>query len=158
VETGLRVLHGEIDARARALRQAHGDWPCGRGCDACCRSLAGEPRVTRAEFELLSAGVAQLPLGVQQTIEERVTAMTLSGPVVCPWLDRGTRECLVYQQRPIACRSYGFYVERDRGLYCRAMEAAVERGEFADAVWGNAEGVTGRAAALGESKPWREWR
>ncbi len=42
-----------------------------------------------------------------------------------------------YAQRPVACRTYGFYVQRELGLYCGDIEARVAGGELADVVWGN---------------------
>ena len=30
---------------------ARPDWPCKRGCDDCCRSLASPMRISRAEWE-----------------------------------------------------------------------------------------------------------
>jgi hypothetical protein len=44
---------------------------------------------------------------------------------------------------------YGFYVERDRGLYCGRILERAERGEYDEVVWGNACAVEARAAALG---------
>jgi Fe-S-cluster containining protein len=150
----LRVLHEEVAARAREIADAHGGWPCRKGCDRCCRSLADAPRLTRPEWELLQDGLARLPAGVRHEIELRLT--TLNGSV-CPFLDGEAGACLVYEHRPIACRTYGFYVERDRGLYCREIEAMVERGECGGVVWGNAESVERRLRALGESIDVRTW-
>jgi len=39
--------------------------------------------------------------------------------------------------RPVACRTYGFCLQRDLGLYCRDIES--------------------RVAGLGEARPLAEW-
>ena len=63
------------------------------------------------------------------------------GPYICPWLDRPSGRCLVYEARPLACRTYGFYVERGRGLYCHKIEKRVETGEMDAVVWGNHDAI-----------------
>ena len=42
-----------------------------------------------------------------------------------------------WRSGPVACRTYGFYVQRDLGLYCRDIE--------------------NRVAGLGEALPLTEW-
>jgi Fe-S-cluster containining protein len=44
---------------------------------------------------------------------------------------------MVYTQRPVACRTYGFYVQRKLGLYCRDIESREAEGALVDVVWGN---------------------
>jgi len=78
-------------------------------------------------------------------------------PLVCPLLDQASGACPVYAQRPVACRTYGFYVQRDLGLYCRDIEARVEDGTLADVVWGNHDAIDRWFAALGEVRPLPEW-
>lgn len=149
----LRILHEQVDTRVRSIRESVGGWPCRKGCDFCCRHLAASPRLTRAEWDLLRAGLERLPADVLREIGER-----MYGLPVCPLLEE-SGECRVYEHRPMACRTYGFYRERDKGLYCGEIAAKVERGECEDVVWGNAASVD---AALGEGIPldewWRQWR
>jgi Fe-S-cluster containining protein len=140
-------LQREIDSRAREITAAQIAWPCRRGCDYCCRNLAEPPRLTRAEWDLVNQGLARLAPSVKLEIAARVRE---GEKRICPFLDRGAGSCLIYQHRPVACRTYGFYVERDRGLYCRRIEQRVESGEFAEVVWGNAAGVEARLESLGE--------
>jgi Fe-S-cluster containining protein len=78
-------------------------------------------------------------------------------PVVCPLLDESTGACPVYAQRPVACRSYGFYVQRDLGLYCHDIEKLVAEGALADVVWGNHDAIDQQLDALGEKRPLTEW-
>lgn len=145
----LQVLHSEIDSRASEIRRA-ADWPCREGCDACCRRLGGEMLLTRAEWELLWEGMERLEAHGRR-IEISTTGRT------CPFLDPDAGACLVYDYRPVACRTYGFYVERDQGLYCAELQARVERGEYRDAVWGNAAAIEARLDALGPRLTLTKW-
>ena len=79
------------------------------------------------------------------------------GAVVCPMLERESGACPVYAHRPVACRSYGFYVQRDKGLYCAEIEASVAQGELADVVWGNHDAIDRGLMATGESRSLIEW-
>lgn len=155
----LSVLHAEIDARVQHIRSDRPEWPCARGCGDCCRQLADVPRLTRAEWELLREGLAALdPLRLQQ-IDRALAALATAppGPVVCPLLDQASSACPVYPQRPVACRTYGFYVQREAGLYCSDIEARVAAGRLDEVVWGNHEVIDRRLAALGESRSLDAW-
>ena len=90
-------------------------------------------------------------------IRERIEAATTLAPFTCPLLERETGACLVYDQRPVACRTYGFYVERDKGLYCGLIRERVERGEVQDVIWGNQELVDRQLDTLGPRIGFREW-
>lgn len=154
----LTELQCDVEERARAIAARPGGWPCRKGCDACCRRLASVPRLTRPEWEALARGVAALPEAVRREVASRVEALAGAvRPVVCPLLDTASRVCLVYAHRPVACRAYGFYVERDAGLYCAAIQARVETGEYRDVVWGNYGAVERRLGELGEARGLREW-
>jgi hypothetical protein len=59
--------------------------------------------------------------------------------------------------RPVACRTYGFYVQRDKGLYCQEIEARVAGGDWATVVWGNHDAVDRSLNALGDSRDLTEW-
>ncbi len=80
-----------------------------------------------------------------------------SRPVICPLLDKAKRACRVYAHRPIACRTYGFYVQHDLGLYCKDIESRVSAGALSEVVWGNHDGIDNRLLALGESRELPEW-
>ena len=155
----LSRLHIEIDARVHAIRAGRPDWLCGKGCDNCCRRLAEAPQLTEAEWNLLREGLVALPSERLREISRDMAALAeqRSRPVVCPLLDHTTGACPVYAQRPVACRSYGFYVQRDLGLYCRDIESRVADGALADVVWGNHDGIDRQLAGLGESRPLTEW-
>lgn len=93
--------------------------------------------MTEEEWQRLEA--MPVPPEVATRIEE--VLQQAKGPYVCPWLDRETGRCRVYEARPLPCRTYGFYVERDRGLYCHKIQKRVDAGEMAEVVWGNHEAV-----------------
>ncbi len=155
----LSELHRQIDARVLAIRSARPDWQCARGCDACCRRLAAEPRLTAAEWDLLRAGLAALPAERLRPIAADVATLDgrSQGPLVCPLLDQPTGACTVHAWRPVACRTYGFYVERQLGLYCHDIEARVAGGALADVVWGNYDAIDHGLAGLGEVRTLSEW-
>ena len=149
----------EIDARVREIRTSRPDWLCGKGCDACCRRLADVPRLTAAEWGLLQVGLAALPRRRLREIGSDVAALARrrSHPIVCPLLEQASGCCLVYDQRPLACRTYGFYVQRGIGLYCPKIEARVVAGDLADVVWGNQDVIDRSLAGLGQARALTEW-
>ena len=157
--TPLQQLHLDIDRRVGNIRENRPDWLCGKGCDHCCRRLAEVPQLTAAEWALLQEGLAALTADHLQEISQKISALAdqPSRPIVCPLLDQTNGACPVYLQRPVACRSYGFYVQRDLGLYCHDIESLVAEGKLADVVWGNHDAIDQRLTGLGESRPLNEW-
>ena len=153
-------LLDDIDARVCAIRADRPDWLCAKGCDSCCRRLAAEPRLTAAEWALLRAALAALPAQRLGEIRQKMLALAASQPsfpVVCPLLDPASGACPVYAARPVACRTYGFYVQRELGLYCCEIESQVADGTLADVVWGNHDVIDQRLAGLGEVHALSEW-
>lgn len=157
--TPLVQLTDDIDARVQAIREGAPDWLCNKGCDYCCRHLANVPELTAAEWALLSEGLAALEPRRLKGIIGAVGALGLTQgcPVVCPMLDRESGACPVYAHRPVACRTYGFYVQRDKGLYCGEIEARVAFGGLDEVVWGNQDAVDHRLGSMGESRPLTVW-
>lgn len=155
----LSRLHADIESRVQAIRADHPQWLCGKGCAACCRHLADVPQLTAAEWDSLREGLATLPAARLREISRDMTALAgqRERPVVCPLLDRFTNACPVYAQRPVACRSYGFYVQRDKGLYCADIEAQVADGFLDDVVWGNHDAIDHGLANLGDARPLTKW-
>ncbi len=78
-------------------------------------------------------------------------------PIICPMLELASGSCPVYRQRPVACRTYGFYVQRDKGLYCHDLESLVDDGVLLDVVWGNHDAIDQRLAQLGERRALTDW-
>ena len=156
----LAELLADIDARVSAIRADRPDWLCAKGCDGCCRRLAAVPRLTAAEWALLRDALAALAAPRLDEIRQKMAALAevqRSFPVVCPLLDAASGACPVYAARPVACRTYGFYVQRERGLYCREIELRVADGGLADVVWGNHDAIDQRLAGLGEVRALNAW-
>jgi Fe-S-cluster containining protein len=157
--TPLAQLHADIDVRVQTIRENRSDWLCGKGCDSCRRRLADVPQLTAAEWDLLRDSLAALPPERLQEIRINMAALSAhpSRPITCPLLDLATGSCPVYAQRPVACRTYGFYVQRDLGLYCHDIESRVAEGALADVVWGNHDAIDHRLAGLGEIRTLTDW-
>lgn len=155
----LSQLHDDIESRVQDIRDGHADWLCGVGCDGCCRRLAEIPMLTVAEWDLLREGLSALPPELLQEISGNIVALAKqsSRPVVCPMLDQSAGACRVYAHRPVACRTYGFYVQRDKGLYCKDIESRVAGGDWAGVVWGNQDAIDRRLSGLGDSRELTEW-
>ncbi len=152
-------LHAAIDTRVQSIRNSVADWPCAMGCDACCHRLAEIPALTEAEWVLLCEGLSALAPEQLGRIGREMAALEnqSSRPFVCPFLDRSSGACPVYAQRPVACRTYGFYVQRDRGLYCREIESRESQGSLAEVMWGNHDAVDTCLSGLGKARPLTEW-
>lgn len=155
----LTELHGAIEGRVRSIRHSRPEWPCQKGCDRCCHRLAEIPRLTEAEWILLREGMAQAPAEQRRQMESnlvRLTGQTVR-PVVCPLLDEVAGACRVYHYRPVACRTYGFYVQRNQGLYCNDIEQRVAAGEWHDVVWGNQDSVDRQLRGWGVIRELTDW-
>ena len=152
-------LQRTIDQRVDSIRQNRPDWLCGKGCDSCCKRLAEIPQLTAAEWDLLRSGLEALPPERLGEISCGIAALARlsTRPIVCPLLEQSTGACPVYAQRPIACRTYGFYTQRELGLYCHEIETQVATGALADVVWGNHDAIDQQLKGLGASKPLTEW-
>ena len=134
--TELLQLHEEIDARVIHIRANFLDWSCAKGCDSCCRHLAAAPQLTAVEWGFLRKELEALPLEQLREIRRSLASLLEhhGGPVVCPMLSRKTGVCPVYANRPVACRTYGLYVQREKGLYCGEIESRVADGDCAEVV------------------------
>ena len=151
-------LHTDIDRRVNAIRENNTGWQCKMGCDGCCHKLASIPQLTSVEWELLCEGLANLPAEIQQEINQAVTALLAqSTPFVCPMLDQSKGSCRVYAYRPVACRTYGYYVQHDKGLYCNDILERVNDGALNNVVWGNQNVVERQLNRLGNTKDLTEW-
>lgn len=155
----LKELHMDIDTRVNAIRNENSDWPCCRGCDTCCHRLAEIPQLTADEWDWLKEGITALPHDQFQEVCHGITTLAASDsrPLICPLLDLSTGACQVYPYRPVACRTYGFYVERDKGLYCRDLENQVASGTLTKVVWGNQDAIAHRLKGMGESRKLTDW-
>lgn len=160
VRKRLELLTEDVAVRCGAITLAHDDWPCRAGCDDCCRSLASVPELTAIEWEMLSAALERLAESEQQSIAAAMTERRGRGatrPIACPLLDDARGTCRVYDARPVACRTYGFYADRDGVLGCARIEARARFPEGADVVWGNHAAALARVADLGDARSLLDW-
>ncbi|MCG8462671.1 MAG: YkgJ family cysteine cluster protein [Holophagales bacterium] len=156
----LPILDAETAERATTLETERPSWPCRRGCDACCRSLAEPLRLTRAEWRRCEAGLDGLELEVRRKVERRLREAVerSSAPYTCPFLERRKGACRVYAHRPIACRAYGYYRSRDGGRYCERVKTMLEQEGEEGLVWGNHDALESRLErAHGPSLPLATW-
>jgi len=151
--TSLIRIHEDVLARTTAIIESKPDWPCRKGCDDCCRHLASQPLVSREEWLLIDAAIATLPPDAADAARRRIRASDNS--TVCPLLDTGAGACLIYDARPVACRSYGFYAERELVLGCHRILAISE--ETPDILWGNHLALDEQLRAFGEARPLAAW-
>lgn len=152
-------LHADIEARVASIQSQYPDWPCRLGCDGCCKSLGAIPELSAPEWDLLREGLTALPADELRELEGQIKALARSPirPIQCPLLDGANGACRVYAHRPLACRSYGFYLERGVGLYCKAIEMRVDCGDFTEVIWGNQEALDRRCRVWGERRTLTAW-
>ena len=154
--TRLYQILDEIGLRTAEIAAAHGDWPCRKGCDDCCRHLASVPRITGGEWRLLAGAMEALPAGTRDSVRQHIRdSARQSRPIVCPLLDCDSGTCLVYDARPAACRAYGFYAEREYVLGCGRIES-ISR-ESPEIVWGNHQALEERMSQPGASAELFTW-
>ncbi|WP_050046304.1 YkgJ family cysteine cluster protein [Tolypothrix bouteillei] len=116
---------------------------------------ASPPELSPIEWERIDTAVAALDATVRAEVKHKIDALlvqiagdTLGTCVVCPYLDEQSGSCLIYNDRPIVCRTYGFFVGRNRNFYCKQIETEVSaRGD--DIIWGNFEAISDRLMRLG---------
>lgn len=154
--SSLQLIQEEVRVRTEGTTASRPDWPCRKGCDECCRRLASVPVVTEEEWRALATAINELPSATAAVVRQRIRDSSSAGrPIVCPLLESHTGACLVYTARPVACRSYGFYVERDRVLGCSRIEAIAD--QASDVVWGNHVTLNERLQMLGPAMELYRW-
>jgi Fe-S-cluster containining protein len=160
----LQLLFDEVAARSTELAAAHPSWPCARGCGACCRALARVPELTRAEWQLLAAALAALPAPERERCLQEAAALRASVRMhgserrcQCPFFDGEHETCRVYEARPLACRSYGFYTGRSHDAWCELVEAHVAEARD-NLVLGNLDALEAELnRSSGERRSLLEW-
>lgn len=95
-----RALLARIDEMCQATAERFREQiVCRAGCDSCCRHLS----IFAVEAAALKQALLELPVEQAQTIRAAAARAAADGP--CPLLDGGL--CLLYQARPIICRTHG---------------------------------------------------
>jgi Fe-S-cluster containining protein len=139
-------IQQDVQSRVESIAALHGNWPCRKGCDDCCRNLAREPRVSDEEWALISSALQALPAEVAEAAHQR---MRQPFERICPLLDRDAGACLIYEARPVVCRAYGFYAERGDVLGCGRIETVAR--ETSEIIWGNHAALMTRLEELGNA-------
>ncbi len=158
----LDEIYAEIEARSAACMAARPSWPCRRGCDHCCRTLANVPDVSETEWRRMWREIEAMDSAEFETVRRRMQTLQThepdSGHVICPLLDRNAGACRIYAGRPAACRMYGFYVTRTGNLWCDDIQALDDAGELDGVVVGNGSAV-GRQLRhqFGAPRPITDW-
>ncbi|MGD0842921.1 MAG: YkgJ family cysteine cluster protein [Geobacteraceae bacterium] len=102
-----RNLVARVDALCRRILMEYGEtFFCREGCDGCCRHIS----LFAVEAVALAGALSALP--AEQGARIRNMASTASGAAACPLLENG--RCLLYEARPIICRTHGFPLLADR--------------------------------------------
>ena len=95
-----RELVRRVDSLCDAIgTRLAGHLTCRKGCDACCLHLSLFP----VEASVLAEAVKNLPAPQLDKLRERAINARPDGP--CPLLE--DHVCLVYQARPMICRTHG---------------------------------------------------
>jgi Fe-S-cluster containining protein len=108
----------------------------------------------------LHEAIEALPSDVFADVAARMKTLEESSgsdgdPITCPLLDLATGACRVYEARPLACRTYGFYTSYDGGRWCARIEAS---GIAETVVVGNLDAFEQRMdAELGETASLLSW-
>lgn len=143
-------LEQRIEVRVQDIRASRDWWPCRRGCDRCCRQLAQPPELSLQEWVRIDEAIAALPVPIRAEIEQKIDKLlvqiaenTVTSQIMCPYLDENEGACRIYDARPIACRTYGFFVARDGNDYCQIIKNEVSSriDTATDIIWGNAESI-----------------
>ena len=154
--TRLYQIQEAVRLRTEEITSKHATWPCRKGCADCCRQLASVPQVTQKEWQLVTTALDTLPGHTAELVLRRIRdSATASRPVICPLLDSDSGTCLVYEARPVACRAYGFYAERQYVLGCSRVESMGQ--ESPNVVWGNQAALEEQLGLLGADAKLSEW-
>jgi Fe-S-cluster containining protein len=103
-QTSYQLLLEKIEALAQRQIEAYGKQiRCKQGCYDCCYP---PDTIFQVEALILEQSIADLPSSQQQQIAHNLRAYELGDRSLCPLLDRGI--CLVYEARPVICRTQGF--------------------------------------------------
>ncbi len=95
-----RQLVAKVDTLCGGIEKTYRDHiVCRKGCDDCCRHLS----LFWVEGVALALALEALPDAEAEHIRQRARQATPDGP--CPLLENN--QCLMYQARPIICRTHG---------------------------------------------------
>ena len=110
-------LLARVDELCRTIEQSLGEAiTCHAGCSSCCLSISVFP----VEMAAMIEAAGRLPADDLRRLKEKLTAW--SGGDVCPLLSAD--RCLLYEARPIICRTHGLPVLFTDAMGDGSMSAA----------------------------------
>lgn len=104
-----REILGRLDAWTEGARALHeGRMECRRGCDDCCRRHLS---LFPVEADALGRAAAELRSPEREALARHLADWDARhgeglGEAPCPLLSEGA--CLLYEARPVLCRTHGF--------------------------------------------------
>jgi Fe-S-cluster containining protein len=105
------ALLKRVDAHIQKVEKDYSDKiACKKGCDSCCRFLSLFP----VEAFAMSAAFLKMDKSCQDLVRSNLDRIEPEkGKEDCPLLIH--RECVLYEARPIICRTHGFpiYIEKN---------------------------------------------
>ena len=106
-----RLLNKVDDFSSRIIQRYRKNISCGYGCSDCCQQNLN---LLPVEYSFLQKGFALLPEPMKKIVRNRA-AQGLGDYTPCLLLDHGA--CVLYERRPIICRTHGlplFITEGDK--------------------------------------------
>ena len=105
----IRALHRKADEFFRVAVQASpGSFKCGPGCHGCCH-------LDLSVFPVEAATVEEAVASLGESEKSKVLH-NLENRSYCVFLDQGQGTCLIYDARPLICRTHGMAVLMDGEL------------------------------------------
>jgi len=127
-----RALIARVNSRCGEIEAAlSGHMACRKGCSACCLNISLFPVEAisfRLAFDTLSEAQKASALG-------RTAESSDEGP--CPLLDEAGA-CLLYEHRPVICRTHGLPIVFDDGKGNRRVDFCPENFQSLESLSGEA--------------------
>jgi len=134
----------------------YNNWPCNKGCDYCCNNIEHMPYLTIEEIEMLNEGIKLLDKHVIENIKVKIKNLNEHFThFKCPFIS-SEGHCLVYDHRPIACRTYGFYISninKSKGLFCYKIQELESSNKLNHIIWGNYNVISTQLESMGKQIP-----
>jgi len=106
-----KLLNKVVEFSSRIIQEYREHISCGYGCSDCCQQNLN---LLPLEYSFLQKGFSLLPESMKKIVRNRA-AQRLGDYTPCVLLDHGA--CVLYERRPIVCRTHGlplFITEGDK--------------------------------------------
>ena len=132
-----RVYKGMADAQ----KAASPTWPtrfvCPDDCSLCCERTPSVPvtsieahraaeALTALDEDVLERTMQRIGESMQRLDEKQSTSDTPPEKGPCPFLEKG--KCVIYDDRPLFCRGYGFSVDEGAYFGCEILLPFLQQG------------------------------